>query len=447
MFEWLQGIMPKGDYFKENYKEIIFSIICLVGLIMYMYITLYTTSRNLIPDGINTPASVQAAKLLAYSDPKKNSKRAIVSNLNSLPVMNAPKSLINFYALGCRYSGYIGPMENGYFNSDIAIQHSVNLGCRVFVLDIDYYEGNGITTTYVPRICVQDVQGKNMIQFNDKYKLNDPVGEIRRVCESINTYAFSSACQNAADPVIIVLYFHKKPPGSKNETAVLTYYSKVAEALGPFQNRLITNEVHNGVFHRQKQESALLYGNITNYTGRVLIFSNADTSGFRESVVPYQPYKDLDFLVNLRLTYTETSLGLTQKDTPSFGILQSVDNYTSIPADRMDEMKQLTKKKWTICLSSNPSIPVSPEIYNKITSLYGVNCVPAFLFDTTASEFLFTEALFKTYGYIPKPCPDPTKSACLCYIPPPVAVPSTASDTMNSDGGVLPSPIVRRTTT
>ena len=139
MFEWLQGIMPKGDYFKENYKEILFSIICLVGLIMYMYITLYTTSRNLIPDGINTPAADQAKKLLAYSDPKKNSKRAIVYNL---PTMNAPSSLINFYALGCRYSGYIGPMENGYFNSDIAIQHSVNLGCRVFVLDIDYYEEN-----------------------------------------------------------------------------------------------------------------------------------------------------------------------------------------------------------------------------------------------------------------------------------------------------------------
>ena len=438
MFEWLQGIMPKGDYFKENYKEILFSIICLVGLIMYMYITLYTTSRNLIPDGINTPAADQAKKLLAYSDPKKNSKRAIVYNL---PTMNAPSSLINFYALGCRYSGYIGPMENGYFNSDIAIQHSVNLGCRVFVLDIDYYEGNGITTTYIPRICVQDVQGKNMIQFNDKYKLNDPVGEIRRVCESINTYAFSSACQNAADPVIIVLYFHRKPPGSKNDTAVLTYYSKVAEALGPFQNRLITNEVHNGVFHRQKQEDNLLYGNITNYTGRVLIFSNADTSGFRDSIVPYQPYKDLDFLVNLRLSYTETALGITEKDTPSFGILQSVDNYTSIPADRMDAMKEQTKKKWTICLSSNPSIPVSPEIYNKITSLYGINCVPAFLFDTEASSFLFAANLFEKNGYIPKPCPDPKTSSCLCYIPPAIAVPGLASATMNSDGGNLPSPI------
>jgi len=438
MFEWLQGLMPTSAFFKENYKEIIFSIFCIIGLAMYIYVTLYKTSTALIPDGIGTTSKDQGEKLLAYSEPKKNSKRATVSNL---PTMNAPTSLINFYALGCRYSGYIGPMENGYFNPDIAIQHSVNLGCRVFVLDIDYFDGQGITTTYIPRISVQDVQGKNMIQFNDKYKLNDPVGEIRHVCESINTYAFSSACQNAEDPVIIVLYFHRKPPGGKNSPAVLTYYSKVAEALGPFQNRLITNEVHNGVFHRQKQEHNLLSGNIKNYTGKVLIFSNADTSGFRESSVPYEPYKDLDFLVNLRLIFSQTKMGITEKDTTSYGILQTADDYMSIPTDRVSETIEETKKKWTICLSSNPSIPIPEYIYNKITSLYGVHCVPACLFDTDASAYLFTADLFEKYGFIPKPCPPPnSKGLCLCYIPPPIVVAAPASDTMNSKGGVLSSP-------
>ncbi len=437
-FETIQGMMPTSDFFKENYIEILFSIFCLVGFIMYIYITLFTTSYDLIPDGNNTTAAKQAIDILAVSTPHNSSKRATVSNL---PAMNAPRSLVNFYALGCRYSGYMGPMENGYFDSDIAIQHAVNLGCRVFVLDIDYFDGQGVSTTYVPRICVQDVQRKNMIQFNDKYKLNDPVGEIRKVCESINTYAFAPSCQNSADPVIIVLYFLRKPSGDKKSPAVLTYYSKVAEALGPFQNRFITNEVHNGVFSRQKQEDNMLYGDIKNYSGKVLIFSNADTSGFRDSSIPYEPHKDLDFLVNLRLTYTQTQMGITDKETVSYGILQSAEDYMSIPEDRESATIEETKKKWTICLSKNPSIPISEYIYNKITLRYGVHCVPACLFDTTASSFLFAEDLFKTYGFIPKPCPPPGgKRVCLCHIPTGTVNANKSSDTLNSKFGVVNMP-------
>ena len=145
--------------------------------------------------------------------------------------------------------------------------------------------------------------------------------------------------------------------------------------------------------------------------------------------------------MNLRLTYSESPMGITLNEPVSFGILQPVHNYTSIPADRKDAMITQTKQKWTICLSSDPSIPVTPEIYNKITSLYGVNCVPAFLFDIKASAFLFAENLFEKYGFIPKPCPPlNTEGLCLCYIPAPVVVAGQASPTMNSGGGVLTSP-------
>jgi hypothetical protein len=33
--------------------------------------------------------------------------------------------LVNFYALGCRFAGYMGPMSNGYFDPDIAVQYAV----------------------------------------------------------------------------------------------------------------------------------------------------------------------------------------------------------------------------------------------------------------------------------------------------------------------------------
>ena len=438
LIESIKGMMPTSSFFKANYIEILFVIIFVVTFIIYFSVSQSTTSSS--PNGYSTTAEEQSAKILAFSNPNKGSKRAIISHLGPFN-MKALPSLINFYALGCRYAGYIGPMENGYVDPDIAIQHSVNLGCRVFVLDIDYFDGQGVTTSYVPRIAVLDVQGKNMAQFTDKYKLNDPVGEIRKVCESINTYAFSESCQNSDDPVIIVLYFHRKPPGDNKSSTVLTYYSQVAKALGPFQNRLISNEIHNGVFHRQKQEHNLLAGNIKNYSKKVLIFSNANTSGFRESDVSYESNEDLDFLVNLRLIHTQTKLGITENDTAtSYGILQTAEDYMVIPTNRQSDTVEETKKKWTICLPRNPSSPVTPETYKKITSMYGVHCVPAPLFDIDACSFLFTDALFKKFGFIPKPCPDPTNSSCLCYIPPSAVVAATASETMNSRGGRLNEP-------
>ena len=437
LFESIKSMMPTSSFFKSNYIEIIFVIIFVTTCIIYFAVQKSTTAS--LPSGNDISAVDQGNKLIAFSDSNKSSKRAVVTNL---PPMNAPTSLINFYALGCRYSGYIGPMDNGYFDPDIAIQHSVNLGCRVFVLDIDYFDGQGVTTSYVPRISVVDVQGKNMIQFTDKYKLNDPVGEIRKVCESINTYAFSPSCQNSADPVIIVLYFHRKPPGDNKSPAVLNYYSQVAKALGPFKNRLISNEIHNGVFHRQKQEHNLLSGNIANYSGKVLIFSNANTSGFRESDISYESHEDLDFLVNLRLIYTQTQLGITENDTTtSYGILQTAEDYMVIPTNRQDPIIEETKKKWTICLSKNPSIPITKDMYYKITLMYGVHCIPACLFDIDASSFLFAENLFKTYGFTPKRCPiNPNDGRCLCYIPPSIVVASPASKTMNSNGGALTMP-------
>jgi hypothetical protein len=438
LIESIKGMMPTSSFFKANYIEILFVIIFVVTVIIYFSVSQSITSS--VTNGYSTTAAEQSEKILAFSNTNKSSKRAIISHLGPFN-MKAPPSLINFYALGCRYAGYMGPMDSGYFDPDIAIQHAVNLGCRVFVLDIDYFDGQGVTTSYVPRISVLDVQGKNMIQFTDKYKLNDPVGEIRTVCESINTHAFSEACQNSDDPVIIVLYFHRRPPGDNKSSAVLNYYSKVAKALGPFRNRLISNEIHNGVFHRQKQEHNLLSGDIKNYSKKVLIFSNANTSGFRESDVSYESNEDLDFLVNLRLTFTQTQLGITEKDTTtSYGILQTADDYMVIPTDRQSNAIEETKKRWTICLPRNPSIPVTPETYKKITSMYGVHCVPAPLFDIDACSFLFTETLFKKFGFIPKPCPDPNNSSCLCYIPPPVVVASPASKTMDGRGGSLNVP-------
>jgi hypothetical protein len=216
----------------------------------------------------------------------------------------------------------------------------------------------------------------------------------------------------------------------------------VAKALAPFRDRLLGNEPNGGTFYRQSQESILLINNITDYSGKVLIFSNANTSGFRQSTMTFEPYDDLDYLVNLRLTYTLTKMGSTENNkTTSFGILQSADDYMNLPEDRKSEVITQTKTKWTICLSPNPSLPVTQAVFDAITKKYGVHCVPTHLFDAEASKFLFTDDLFKKYGFRAKPCPDITNNdTCLCFIPPPKVVAGTVSKKLDANGGNLPGP-------
>jgi len=376
-------------------------------------------------------------KLLTDTYAPRSSARRPVRDLLSQNVMpDTEASFINFHALGCRFTGYIGPIQNGYFDPDVAIQNSVQAGCRVFVLDIDYVsECSGESMQYYPRIVARDAQGKMLIKFNS----NRPVcntsvhSNLKDVCEKINFYAFSDACQNREDPLVIVLYFLRQPTGSYQSKTVLDYFSNVAKSLAPFKDRLLTNELDGGTFYRQKQESRLLINKMMDYSGKVLIFSNANTSGFRESQA-YSTYEDLDYLVNLRLGYTQTKLGVTETD-PTFGILETAEDYMIIPNDRMNQVSEATKLKWTICLPQDPTQVVPIETYTKITASLGVNCVPGMIFDTPNCDYLFKDPLFKTYSFMPKP-------EAIRYKKPPVVIPADPNPSTNANQGKLRMPSV-----
>ena len=347
------------------------------------------------------------------------------------------QNFVNFYSLGCRYTGYIGPMNDGYFDADIAVQNSVNAGCRTFVLDIDYINDcKGENIQYYPRLVVRDIQGKLIMNYKSDLPTCNSArhSNLKDVCDKINFYAFSEACQNRSDPVIIVLYFQRQPPGSYKSKPVLDYYSNVAKCLASFQDRFIENELDGGTFFRQKQEGRLLINKITDYNGKVLIFSNANTSGFRETQI-YSPMDDLDFLVNLRLSYTQTKLGVTENDSGAlFGILETAEDYMIIPSTRTDEVAENMKLKWSICLSQDPTKPVSADTFYTITNAFGINCVPISIFDN-ANSFMFTDNTFKTYSFIPK-------AERLRYEKPPVVTPAEPSPLTDHKQGKLRAPTV-----
>ena len=351
---------------------------------------------------------------------KRSVNNYIISNTN------APTSFINYQMLGCRYSGYLGPFTEGYFDPDIAIQYAVKAGCRVFVIDIDY-----TIQCSKPRIAVRDIKGRLQMKQHSSFIACD-ASSIRLVCDKINFYAFADTCQQNTDPVVIVLYFKRIPDGAIDSDAVLNYYSDVAKCLIVFEDRLLGNELYGGKYYRQQQESELLIQPIQHLTGKVLVFSNADTSGFRNKNYPI--HEDLDYRVNLRLSYSQTQLGVTKKDS-TFGILQTAEDFTVIPPDLSNQTKQDTTTRWTICFPIDPSTNVSFDIFKKITQEFGVHCVPIIIFDDT-NNYMFSDSLFKIYSFIPKPI-------SLQYINPPLIVPSEPHPSLDANKGILLRPTIQ----
>ena len=415
----------------------VLGVMTIIGVILYNVLNKADVQSNTSDPKLETRYQNQVKTLSDKYNPTASARRPVTDLLAKGSMPEVEQNFVNFYAMGCRYTGYIGPMEDGYFDPDVAVQLAVNAGCRVFVLEIDYLdECKGETVKYFPRIVVRDAQNKLRIKYNSNRPIcNSPThSNIKDVCDKINFYAFAESCQNRTDPVVIVLYFLRQPPGSYKSKAVLDYYSNVAKALAPFQNRLLTNELDGGTFYRQKQEGRLLINKITDYNNKVLIFSNANTNGFRE-VQTYSPMEDLDFLVNLRLSYTQTRLGVTSNDSgATFGVLETVEDYLSIPSDRVDEVVENTKLRWTICLTRDPTTAVSKSDYLKVTNSFGVNCIPAMLFGEN-NDFMFTDTTFKTYSYMPKPEP-------LRYIKPPVVIPAEPNPSTNANQGILRAPTI-----
>ena len=392
--------------------------------------------------GNSAAFQTQLASLSQTYDPISNKHQDVNALLqNSSTQMPANEQcLVNFFCLGCRFTGYMGPFNNGFFDANEAVRYACKAGCRTFVLEIDYADdcsdSNG-EPTYFPKLVVRDSQGKSVVNTSGYQPTCNSLthSNIRDVCTSINSHAFAHGNPAANDPVIVVLYLLRMPPKTKGAPKLyLNYMSDIAKCIEPLVQRHVDNVVSGGTFTRQKQEGKLLTNPITDYQGRILIFSNADTTAFRNETT-YAPNEDLDYLVNLRLTYMQTKLGSTgTAKGGAFGLVETAETYLIIPPDQIESIASSTKLQWTLCLSADPAVPVSETTYNAITSEFGVHCVPIQLWDKN-NGFMFTDDTFGTYSFVPKP-------EALRFVQPPIAVPAEPSTQTDAKGGALRPPVV-----
>ena len=363
----------------------IFTIVFFIVLLLI--ITNNTNNIETFSGTNNTTSSRKSSQISTLStkydsiSASRNSISSLLSDpniLNDMPV--SEQSLVNFYCLGCRFTGFIGPFKDGFFDPFNSIRFALMAGCRTFVLEIDYTDDctKGGEPFYYPKLVIRDNQGKSVVNDEGFKPIcnNNNYSNIRSVCQEISNQAFAHNLPTATDPVIIVLYLIRLPPKNKSKPKQeLEYMSNIAKNLQPLLNRHIDNIGSGGTYTRQKQEGKLLTNNITDYEGRVLIFCNANTNAFRDE--NYPPNEDLDYLVNLRLNYKQTKLGCTPTESGgSFGLLENIDNYLIVPPDQVDTIADETKLKWTIGFSQDPSVSVSQDTYIKTAGNFGIHCIP-----------------------------------------------------------------------
>ena len=361
-------------------------------------------------------------------------KRRPLSDLlkDSDEIPASQQSFVNFHMMSMRFTGCIGPFENGYFDPENAVNYAVLAGTRCFVLDIDYLDN--CPTEYFPCIVVRDTQNRYMLSTENRKKCENVVakGSIEQVSNCIAKYAFGSGVQNKDDPVVVVLNFLRVPPRDADKAE---YFSRVALSLQPLQSRFLQNEP-DGHYYRQEREDKLLTNPISRYYGKVLVFSNADTSIFREENYRKNDVReDLDYFVNMTLSYTQTPLGATGRladGKAAFGSLDSFQGFLVIPTKNVDSTINRLKLQWTIALSDTPHVFSTKEQFNQITDGLGVHSVPTALFDD-GNDYLFKDDWFGTYSFKPKK--DGQR-----YVLPPTFIPGEPSKKLDANGGMLRSP-------
>ena len=363
---------------------------------------------------------------------RSNGRRDYNDMLQASDVPLEEQCLVNFYSLGCRFTGYLGPFTKGCFDVDTAVLSALKMGCRTLILEIDSYKD--ICNIPYPRLVVRDKNGANVLDLNsEKNQCQDATNSnIFDTCTSIARYAFSNSVPNPADPLIIVLYILRVPSVS-DSTILTTFYSSIAQGLQPLMNNAVNILASGGNYSRQAQEAALLANPISTYAGQTLFFCNADTSIFRtQTGIPIN--MDLDYIVNLRLSYTMNQLGMTQNTTTNssgtkFGLLESVEGYMQIPDSNVAPIQAITKNTWTICLDSDPSLIVPQKSTDQLMKSIGVHCIPIQMW-SKEYDYMFDKDHFGKWSFIPKPQP-------LRQTIPATSIPAPASKKTDAKGGQL----------
>ena len=304
-------------------------------------------------------------------------------------------TLVNIQPVSVKQAGYVGPTEkDGEFETDRSIIEATRAGVRFFVLQIDYLE-KSLGEDFDP------VKTPTLLYRNDSGTLISKNGaSIADLAKQLSTYAFNTDFPSHTQPVILYLHFIRTPDALANPDKYLAYLKSVAEALAPIQPYVL-NKYETTDFTRQKNERILLYSPLSNFEGKVLLWTNADTSIFRNtaklSMAAPPLAQDLDYMTCMRVYLDD------ENDT--FGITSVAHEGTAyaviVPFKRLAAMKERRgetnkerqdfamkgKTRFVIAMPGQTEETKQKDI-QRVMKNAGVNTVPINLFGKTSQEIL-----------------------------------------------------------
>lgn len=362
--------------------------------------------------------------LSAYFKPKES----IVTQ----KVTENQKALVNFAPLTVMHPGYVGPTLNGVYKEEEAVSAALKAGARCFILPIDYHENTGLPKpafpdAFEPCLLYRD-EGGTVRSLN--------AGSIQKVSQTLSNLAFNNIIPLNKDPLLLILYFVKTP--TPNTKEYLRFCSKVAKQLNPLLPFLL-GQAPEGVYNRQGRQDELLYTPLTNLERRVVVFSNIDTSIFRNpksvGIQAVPSTEDLDFMIHCRLfKKSDEEIGATVKvEQNQFarGYVERLSFYEIIPDNRMKDIVETNKIRWIVTIPKAAEIP-EKKIMKTALEKFGVQSIGLNLFALEESQKEILD-LWKSTGWIPKP-------EAIRFSRPDAFKPKMPSTKLNANQGQLSSP-------
>lgn len=419
-----------------NKESLVFLLVLLtIVAIVYIVLTRSYTALNSTATSSNIESIKAQQKAIFEAKLSKEFKdrKTLLQAIQEQQVAERENCLINFQPLTVIHPGYLGPVKDGVYDEALGVQTAIRMGARCFVLPIDYHDKDSMPPSFPPPLkpCLLFRDGSDTIR-----SLNG--GSISKVAQAIADIAWSNAVNQRNDPFILILYFMRAPKEGSKE--YLDFLSEVARNLQPLLPYLL-GQTPEGVYNRQARQDQLLFVNSTNFEKKLLVFSNADTSGFRTAQRDFKktflPKEDLDYWVHMRINKQnpETPLGITLT-AESGGIprsfVETLSYYTSYPSDASSQRKaiQMTKEKFILTLSPSGTLP-ELSTAKSVLDKYGVQAVPLFITDYSPE----TQALLNQWKYSWRAKPKEIR-----YVRPEPQVIAQQSKKVNANQGSLTVP-------
>ena len=292
------------------------------------------------------------------------------------PVVN----LFNIQPLTFKQAAFLGPVEAGYFDANNGILNQLNLGNRVFFLQIDYVEktSDKFCKAYEPCLIYRDKNG-SLTSKNS--------ASIADVCKYIVEYGFNNVIPNNSNPITLFLHFVRLPYAPTDSDNYVGYLSKVSAMLENLNSNLLT-----GGYYRAAKENELFSTDYASLKQSIIIGTNIDTSVFMK-VKADQP-DDLDYKIHFHYFVIDS---------------ETVDITTTIPQSNKYNalifnsatVLSISQTKWakyknyfTIVKPPNDK-NLTVEQVTTLLNDYGVNVI---LYDYFSTDTTSTKAVLNLYG-------------------------------------------------